>query len=485
MSEAEIFYVTLFALPLLAGILIYLALFFKIRIPHQYMLSVMTVLHLALVMSIWSRPFPETHWFRLDEVSLLFLTILSFAFFAVALFSIDFLRQFDRGSQTRVFVANLCFSLLCGSVALTSNHLGLTWVFIEGTTLTLVTAIGYYRQEDSLEGAWKYLFICSVGIALAFVGILLLALAIAGKMELQDAMFYTRLQHIAPQLPTFWLKISFTFLFVGYSTKIGVIPFYSADIDAKDVAPAQIGGLISSSLGLIGLFAVLKYYQVLVDDSRLFASHLFILTGIASVILAAAYMLRVQNYKRMLAYSSMEHYGLILICFGSGIPATAILHVVGHSLTKLSLFFTAGFFVRKYATKNIADLSGLCAREPVLGWLWMAGCASSIGLPPFSIFFSEFQLFHHLVLEKNWILLILLLVFMTVILKGMAGNFFSMSWGIPVKAARLPLFYYGKLTVLLQILCLIGVLLLGFQILVSGVFVENFLTRAGALFSNL
>ncbi|MGK5095406.1 proton-conducting transporter membrane subunit [Deltaproteobacteria bacterium TL4] len=482
MSETEIFYLVLFLLPMVTGILIYVAMFLKIQIPYHYVLPGMMAIHLSLVLSCWVRPYPDMHWFRLDDVNLLFLTVLSFAFFAVALFSVDFLRQFERGPHTKIFVANLCFSLLCASVALTSNHIGLTWVFIEGTTLTLATSIAYYRNEHALEGAWKYIFICSVGIALAFVGILLLALAIAGKSELTGALFYTNLQHLAPELPSFWLKISFTFLFVGYSSKIGVIPFYTVDIDAKDVAPSQIGGLISSSLGLVGLMAVLRYYQVLVGDSRLFASRLFLLTGIASIILAAAYMLRVQNYKRMLAYSSMEHYGLILIGFGCGIPATALLHIVGHSLTKISLFFTAGLFFRKYQTKNIADIQGLCYREPILGWIWLAGFASSIGLPPFSIFFSEFQLFRHLVIQENWVLVALLSVFMTVIIKGMAKNIFSMSFGPPTEEPRLHLRFYGKLSLFLQGLCLVGVIVLGLHVLASGTFMSEFLPRAATLF---
>jgi hydrogenase-4 component F len=301
--------------------------------------------------------------------------------------------HYARGAARRFypFFHLFVFTML---LAVTTDDLGFMWVAIEGTTLASVFLVNFERTRASLEASYKYVLICSVGIAVAFLGTVLVYFAdVAYFAGTEHVLRWTTLQRLAPALPPRIVEMAFVFLLVGYGTKAGLAPMHTWLPDAHSEAPAPVSAMMSGVLLAIGVYAILRFKPIVdVAAGPVVASRLLLGLGLASMAVAAAFLWNPKNYKRMLAYSSVEHLGLVSLGLGFGGPwgiAGAVLHIANHALAKSVLFLLSGRIRAAYASMEIEAVRGLLARLPVSGPLFFAAMLALLGLPPFGLFVSE------------------------------------------------------------------------------------------------
>jgi hydrogenase-4 component F len=282
-------------------------------------------------------------------------------------------------------------------LALVANNIGLIWVAVEIATLTTVVMVGLYRTHEALEAAWKYFILGSVGIALALFGTILVYMAaqsvIGGG---SDAMVWTNLiRHVARFDPAL-LNLAFVFLLLGYGTKVGLVPLHAWLPDAHAEGPTPISAVLSGLLLNVALYAVLRFKLLMAANPEAVApGPLMMAMGLSSLLFAAFMLYRRRDIKRLFAYSSIEHMGIITFAFGLGGPLAnfaGLLHMVMHSLTKSAIFFAVGNIAQVKGTQAIADIRGLTVTHPALGWGLVIGVVAIAGLPPLGIFMSEFLL---------------------------------------------------------------------------------------------
>ncbi len=283
-------------------------------------------------------------------------------------------------------------------LAVTTDDVGLMWVAVEGTTLASVFLVNFERSRSSLEASYKYLLICSVGVALAFAGTILVYFADVQQFGDEPyALRWTTLLRLAPGLPARVIELAFVFLLVGYGTKAGLAPMHTWLPDAHSEAPAPVSALMSGVLLSVGLYAVLRFKAVAdLAAGPDFASRLLVALGLASLGVAAAFLWAPRNFKRMLAYSSVEHVGVVCLGLGFGGPlgvAGAVLHIANHALAKSVLFLLSGRIRAAYGTAEIPVVSGLLAAMPLTGRGFLIAMLALVGLPPFGLFVSEVMIF--------------------------------------------------------------------------------------------
>jgi hydrogenase-4 component F len=288
--------------------------------------------------------------------------------------------------QTLMFAMNL---------ALVANNIGLMWVAIEIATLTTVLMVGIYRTHEALEAAWKYFILGSVGIALALFGTILVYMAARPAIgEGPEAMVWTVLVEHAAGFDPALLNLAFVFLLLGYGTKVGLAPLHAWLPDAHAEGPTPISAVLSGLLLNVALYAVLRFKILLAaNPDALAPGPLMIVLGLLSLIFAALMLYRRRDIKRLFAYSSIEHMGIIVFAFGMGGPLAnfaGLLHMTMHSLTKSAIFFSVGHIAQVKGTQRIADMGGLTETHPWLGWGLVIGVAAIAGMPPLGIFMSEF-----------------------------------------------------------------------------------------------
>ncbi len=398
---------SLVILPLAAG---GAALLTRPHGPRRLLLLVAALAHLGLVLACWAGPV-EPAWggtLDLDAAGRLFLTIASVLFAAAAAYAQSYLKQEDPGLRSdfqeglafanapeRVFTACLLFFLAAMTLVAAARHLGLLWVGVEATTLASAPLIYFHRHRRSLEATWKYLIICSVGIALALLGNILLSYALFDPgsgippMDLDAVLARAAGAHPA------WLKAAFACVLVGYGTKAGLAPMHSWLPDAHSESPSLVSALLSGALLNCALLGVLRLFAVCVAAGLGdFARELLVAFGLTSMGVAAAFILGQGDFKRLLAYSSVEHMGIITLGIGLGGGAAfgSMLHLAGHSLAKAMLFMLAGNILAAFHTKSAHDVHGAVRALPVTGPLWVAGFLAIVGCPPFSLFVSEYAI---------------------------------------------------------------------------------------------
>jgi hydrogenase-4 component F len=288
--------------------------------------------------------------------------------------------------QTLMFAMNL---------GLVANNIGLMWVAVELATLTTVLMVGIYRTHEALEAAWKYFILGSVGIAFALFGTILVYMAARPVIgEGADAMVWTTLIKNAGSFSPELLNVAFVFLLLGYGTKVGLAPLHAWLPDAHAEGPTPISAVLSGLLLNVALYALLRFKMLLaVNPGALASGPLMVTMGLVSVVFAAFMLYRRRDIKRMFAYSSIEHMGIIVFAFGMGGPIAnfaGLLHMTMHSLTKSAIFFAVGHIAQAKGTQKIADMGGLTETNPVLGWGLVLGVVAIAGLPPLGIFMSEF-----------------------------------------------------------------------------------------------
>ncbi|KJS31830.1 MAG: hypothetical protein VR64_09850 [Desulfatitalea sp. BRH_c12] len=409
----------LILVPATGGILAFLPLAVRWR---RVLLVATAALHFALVLASWQVPAALSAadgWLAIDDAALLFLTISSTLFLAAALYAIgylstdtkkpirDYLEGFDFGNRPEgIFIGCLLLFLATMSAVALAQHLGLLWVAVEATTLTSAPLIYYHRHHRSLSAAWKYLLICSVGISLAMLGNFFLAVSTtaAGAGKEITLLIPVLLDHASVLSPT-WLKAAFLLMLVGYGTKMGLAPMHTWLPDAHSEAPSLVSALLSGALLNCAFLAVLRMQSVLAAAGMGgFGRSMLLLFGLLSMLWAAMLLIAQSDYKRLLAYSSVEHMGVLAVGVGlGGVAATgAMLHAVNHSLAKAGLFLVAGNILAAYRTKDILSTWGLRHTLPFSGFLWLAGILAVVGSPPFGLFTSELMILKGAVDTERW-----------------------------------------------------------------------------------
>jgi hydrogenase-4 component F len=394
---------------------------------------VATTLTFLCALSLFFRR-PETGSYLLvDHLNATFIVLTAFVGFTTSVFSLSYIgHELESGRLTPPFVrfyhAMYQVLMFAMNLALVANNIGLMWVAIELATLTTVLMVGIYRTHEALEAAWKYFILGSVGIALALFGTILVYMAARPVVgEGLDAMVWTVLVKSAGAFDPALLDVAFVFLLLGYGTKVGLAPLHAWLPDAHAEGPTPISAVLSGLLLNVALYALLRFKMLLaVNTGALAPGPLMVTLGLISLVFAAFMLYRRRDIKRMFAYSSIEHMGIITFAFGMGGPLAnfaGLLHMTMHSLTKSAIFFAVGHVAQIKGTQRIADIGGLTVTHPVLGWGLTLGVVAIAGLPPLGIFMSEF-----LVVSSTFArapLLAIILVFG--LLVGLAGLFLRLN----------------------------------------------------------
>jgi hydrogenase-4 component F len=356
---------------------------------------------LAALSLIFGRPEPGPY-LLVDDLNNVFIVLTTFVGFTTSVFSASYIaHELDTGRLTPTFLrfyhAMYQVLMFAMNLALLANNIGVMWVAIELATLTTVLMVGIYRTHEALEAAWKYFILGSVGIALALFGTILIymaALPVIGAGL--DAMVWTALVARAGEFDAPLLNVAFVFLLLGYGTKVGLAPLHAWLPDAHAEGPTPISAVLSGLLLNVALYALLRFKILLaVNPNAVAPGPLMVTMGLLSLIFASFMLYRRRDIKRMFAYSSIEHMGIITFAFGIGGPLAnfaGLLHMTMHSLTKSAIFFAVGHIAQVKGTQRIADMGGLTETNPVLGWGLVLGVVAIAGMPPLGIFMSEFLL---------------------------------------------------------------------------------------------
>ncbi|MBI2393946.1 MAG: hydrogenase [Deltaproteobacteria bacterium] len=401
-------------------------------------------------------------WLVLDGPGRLVMGLTSALFFACALYAPGYLRQrSDR--PNRVFVT--CLLLLDAMLMLLAeaHHLGLMWVALEAATLSAAPLLTFNRNQRSLEATWKYLLIGGVGVALALLGSLFLAYSEL-QAELEPSLLFGVLLEQAPHLSKPWLHAAFVILFIGYGTKMGLAPMHTWKPDAYGEAPGIVGAMLAGGVTNGAFLAIVRFDRICqaAGDGK-FAQELMLVMGLLSMGLAGAFMARQRDYKRMLAYSSVEHMGILVVGLGIGGAGVfgSMLHMINNGLTKGVLFLSAANIHRAFGSKNVEDVSGALRRVPASGALFLAGFFAVTGSPPFGPFLSELTIVRAAFAAGRYGVAAAFLVMLAVVFVGMGSAVVSIAQGSPSQHAQSTTFRDELGTVAPIALCLAVVLMLG------------------------
>ena len=358
--------------------------------------------------------------FFVDPFNVFLIALTALVGFTTSVFSRPYMRveeHHGRVNRRRMRLYHSMYQLFVFTMllALSTNNLGLLWVAMEAATLSTVLLVSLYRTAASIEAAWKYFILCGVGIAQALFGTILLYFAAEKVLgaEGSTALLWTHLNAVKGQLEPTVLGLAFVFLLVGYGTKVGLAPLHNWLPDAHAEGPTPISAVLSGLLLNVALYAVVRC-KVLVEGATHspLPGRLMMGFGLLSVVLAAFFLWRQRDIKRLFGYSSIEHMGIVTFAFGMGGPIAnfaALLHMTVHSLTKSAIFFTVGHAAQKAGTQIMDDIRGLIVVSPTIGWGLMVGTLAILGMPPFGVFTSEFLVLTTAMREHAWATPILLL----------------------------------------------------------------------------
>jgi hydrogenase-4 component F len=405
-------------------------------------------------------------WLLLDALGKVVLGLVSVLFFICSLYAPAYLAlRPDR--PNRVFCGNLLASLAMMTLVTLSHHLGLMWVAMEATTLLAAPSIYFNHNPRSLEATWKYLIMGSVGIALALLGSFFLAYS-SVKAGLESTLLFRELIAAAPHLSAPWLHAAFVLLFIGYGTKMGLAPMHSWKPDAYGEAPAVVGALLAGGVTSAAFLAMLRIYQIAqAGGEGDFARDVMIAVGLFSMAVAALFMLRQRDFKRMLAYSSVEHMGILILGVGIGGRLAvygALMHLINNGLTKGVLFLSAGNIHRAYGSKLTNFVRGAIQRLPLSGALFLAGFLAITGSPPFGPFVSEFTIVNAALDARHFLAAGLFLLLLMIAFIGMGVTVLSVVQGQSSESVAANEFRDGIGTGLPIILCMSLVLIMGLSI---------------------
>jgi hydrogenase-4 component F len=415
------------------------------------------------------RPAPSLY-LLVDDVNTVFLVVGALVGFTTSVFSAGYIahelqaRKLTR-RDLRFYHAMYQLLMFAMDLALVSNNIGLMWVAIEMATLTTVVMVGIYRTSAALEAAWKYFILGSVGIALALFGTILVYLAAQEQLgQGMVAMAWDRLSTSSARFDPALLNLAFIFLLLGYGTKVGLVPVHAWLPDAHAEGPTPISAVLSGLLLNVALFALLRFKLIMAGNSAVIApGPLMVTLGLGSLLFAGLMIYRRRDIKRMFAYSSIEHMGIITLAFGLGGPLAnfaGLLHMAMHSLTKSGIFFGVGYISQLEGTQRIADIRGLTRSQPLLGWLLVAGVVAIAGLPPFGVFTSEFLLVTS-TFARSPALAIVLVIGLLIALSAILLRLQSLAFGESEKRHKLAAYRLAPMALHLVIVAIAGLYLPG------------------------
>jgi hydrogenase-4 component F len=464
----------LVAFPLLAAVILAFVPSYRHSSRINFAASGLTFLCAAGLLA--ERPAAGLYLF-VDDLNIVFVVLSTFIGFTTSAFSASYIdHEIETGRLTPAYVRfyhaiyqALMFAM---NLALLANNIGLMWVAVEVATLTTVVMVGIYRTPEALEAAWKYFILGSVGIALALFGTILVYMSAEPALgEGYNAMVWTSLMQQAAHFSPRLLNVAFVFLMLGYGTKVGLAPMHAWLPDAHAEGPTPISAVLSGLLLNVALYAVLRFKMLLAANAAAISpGPLMVTLGLASLIFAGFMLYRRDDIKRLFAYSSIEHMGIITFAFGMGGPLAnfaGLLHMTMHSLTKSAIFFAVGHIAQAKGTQKIDKITGLTESHPILGWGLIAGVMAIAGMPPLGIFMSEFLVVTS-TFARQPLLAIPLVVGLLIAFGALLLRLIGMAFGAPtgqvdkVEASVVPLFAHLSL-VLLAGLYLPGYLVAWFQ----------------------
>ena len=402
--------------------------------------------------------------FFVDPFNVFLVVLTAFVGLTTSIFSRPYMRiEHEHGRLTsgrlRLYHSMYQIFNFTMLLALLTNNMGILWVAMEAATLTTVLLVSLYRTPASLEAAWKYFILCGVGLAQALFGTILLYFAAEKLLGAEGgALLWTELNSVKSQLEPTVLSLAFVFLLVGYGTKVGLVPLHNWLPDAHAEGPTPVSAVLSGLLLNVALYAVVRC-KVLVEGSlqTSFAKELMMGFGLLSVVVAAFLLSRQKDIKRMFAYSSVEHMGIITFAFGMGGPVASfagLLHMTVHSLTKSAIFFAVGHATQKTGTQMMDGIRGLITISPTIGWGLVLGTLAILGMPPFGVFASEFLILTTAMREQPWatpfLLLALGIAFAAVFSKVQPMVFGeTTAKRLPLRPAMIPVFVHLVLVLML------------------------------------
>jgi hydrogenase-4 component F len=420
-------------------------------------------LTLLAALSLFGWRGAATPYFQVDDLNVVFIVLNALVGFTTSVFSASYIgHELETGRLTpaylRFYHAMYQVMMFGMNLALIANNVGLMWVAIELATLATVVMVGIYRTHEALEAAWKYFILASVGIAFALFGTILVYMAAQpvvgeGLPGMTWTVLVTRAAHFDPGL----LNAAFVFLFLGYGTKVGLAPLHAWLPDAHAEGPTPISAVLSGLLLNVALYAILRFKMLMALNPGVIATGPLMATvGLISVLFAAFMLYRRRDIKRLFAYSSIEHMGIIVFAFGLGgalANFAGLLQMTMHSLTKSAIFFTVGHVAQVKGTQRVSEIRGLTESHPMLGWLLVLGVIAIAGMPPLGIFTSEFLIvsstFAREPLLAIALVLGLLVAFGALLLRLQGFAFGAPSEGrAPVRASYLPIFAHLALVLI-------------------------------------
>lgn len=433
-------------IPFLAAILLALLPGGDPRISGRLSLGASLLTLLALIPLMTETPPATNHLFLADDLNLFVLLLTCLIGATTSLYNLHYIEhETTTGRFTpfrvRLYYAIYQFLIFDLILALLADNLILLWGAVEAATLGTMVMVALYRTREAIAAAWKYFILASVGIALALFGTILIYLA--GQSALapgMEAMAWSRLMEAADLMPTPLLEIAFIFLLVGYGTKAGLAPLHAWLPDAHAEGPTPISAVLSGLLLNVAMYALLRCKMILSANRTVTTTpgNLLILLGLISVIFAALMLYRRWHAKRLFAYSSIEHMGIMAFAFGIGTPLAnfaGMLHMLAHGLTKSAIFFALGHAAHVRGSERIADMRGLTVSNPALGWSLTAAILAIAGLPPFGIFTSEFLLITGTFADHPY-LTALLGIGLMIAFGALAGWIMSFAFGPPSRPSR-------------------------------------------------
>jgi len=432
-------------------------------------LSCLTGLRIYSSVTLHGSLFAGNNWLFVDSLSVYHILIMLLIYFLSTLYSLVYLKveltKADFGlKQVKIYASLWCESLAAMTLVLISNNLAIMWVGMETTTLVTAFLISIHVTSFSLEAMWKYLLICSVGVAFAFMGTLLAAASAQGlHIPPENTLLWTELLHVAPHLNVHLIKFAFIFVLVGFGTKAGLAPMHNWLPDAHSQAPAPVSAVFSGFMLNAALYCIIRYIPLVetATGNSGWALHLLVLFGIISILVASAFILMQHDLKRLLAYHSIEHLGIIALGLGLGGVGVfaALFHILNHSICKTLSFFSAGRLGQMIGTHDMRKMTGIRKISPI----WSIGIFGSllalIGIAPFSIFISEFMIMKAAITNDNYTVFVLFLLGSGVVFVGALGHAIPLFWGKyegDMLVQKAGIIEYGIVGFVLTILLVLG-----------------------------
>lgn len=381
--------------------------------------------------------------FYVDSLSGILIITISLVGFLSSIYSVNYMgKQYDKLiiDEKRIARYYQGFNIFLFTMLLVpiSNNLGILWIAIEATTLVSVLLIMLYVKQSAIEASWKYLVIATVGLSLALFGIIFFYHANSVSMSEENltyAMNWTSMMSNAKNLDPAIVKFAFIFILVGFGTKAGLAPMHTWLPDAHSEAPSPISALLSGVLLNCAFYGILRFHVISSQSiGHDFSNSLLIILGAVSIGIAAASIYFQKDIKRLLAFSSVEHMGIVSVGIGFGTFLGiygAMLHVINHALTKSLMFFSSGTISQKYQTKSIADIGGIIKTMPITGFAFLVGGLAIIGLPPFSIFMSEFFVLSSGFKSNNYLASFIVILLLVIVFAGFSKHLLKMVFGTP------------------------------------------------------